>query len=385
MITQLHIKNFKIHKDTTLTLKNITFLCGQNGVGKSSIIQSLLLLRQSFQKNRLDKVLSLNKPLCYVGYGKDSLYQFAKNNEIIFELVDDKFPIDEFCYRFDVKGSGDKDFIPKIENKNIANKNEKKSHIENEETYKNFSLFNKNFQYISAARTADYVEDDYGVDIEKQISAEEGKAELTAHFLYKYQKEQVNDLFLHHSDKKNKKLLYQTILWQREISKGINIIPQKIGTGYKITYSFDTDASPKGVTSEFTAKNVGFGLSYALPIIVAILSAQKNALIIIENPEAHLVPYGQSKLMELVCLAAQSGVQIIIETHSDHIINGALVACKEQKIDKENIIIYQFNRDEKQHCAEITPINVLEGGRIIYPPQGFFDQISKDRKILMGF
>lgn len=133
---------------------------------------------------------------------------------------------------------------------------------------------------------------------------------------------------------------------------------------YEIKYSFNTDASPTGVTQEFTAKNVGFGLSYALPIIVAILSAQKDALLLIENPEAHLHPYGQAKLTELMCLAAQAGIQIIIETHSDHIINGALVACKQEKINKENIGIYQFNRDEEQHCAKATQIEVLEGGRI---------------------
>jgi len=75
MITHLRIKNFKLHKDTSLQLGNLNLLCGQNGVGKSSIIQALLLLRQSFQKEgRLREGLDLNKPLCEIGTAKVALF-----------------------------------------------------------------------------------------------------------------------------------------------------------------------------------------------------------------------------------------------------------------------------------------------------------------------
>ena len=76
MITQLQVINLKSHKKTTLETKNLSVFCGQNGVGKSSLIQSLLLLRQTNLKGRLDKVLSLNDPLCYIGKVKDAIYQF---------------------------------------------------------------------------------------------------------------------------------------------------------------------------------------------------------------------------------------------------------------------------------------------------------------------
>ncbi|TAG94050.1 MAG: DUF3696 domain-containing protein, partial [Bacteroidetes bacterium] len=331
-----------------------------------SIIQVLLLLRQTFQKNRLEKGLSLNKPLCYLGEGKDALYEFADSNIISFE-------IDECVFSFETERALESDFL-KVTPDNQPFEN-KKEQFE--------SLFGINFQYISAARLANYIADDYAVDNEKQISIDEGKAELTAHFLHKYQKQQVSDILLHPTDLENKDLLYQATLWEREISEDVNIIPQKVGMSYEIKYTFNTNAALAGVKQEFTAKNVGFGLSYALPIIVAILSAQKGALLLIENPEAHLHPYGQAKLTELMCLAAEAGIQIIIETHSDHIINGALVACKQGKIKKENISIYQFSRDEEQHCVKATQIEVLEGGRIKKVPNGFFDQINKDLRILM--
>ena len=67
---------------------------------------------------------------------------------------------------------------------------------------------------------------------------------------------------------------------------------------------------------------------------------------LIENPEAHIHPYGISKLAELICIAAEAGIQIIIESHSDHIINGILVQSKrfetskgEKGINKENLKI----------------------------------------------
>lgn len=91
MIRELTIKNFKSHKDTTIRLGNLTVLCGKNSVGKSSLIQSLLLLRQTDMKNRLSEALDLNDPLCFIGKTKDALYQFTAEEGIItFSLTDDK-------------------------------------------------------------------------------------------------------------------------------------------------------------------------------------------------------------------------------------------------------------------------------------------------------
>lgn len=84
MIKEIHIKNFKSHRSTEIQTSNLTLLCGSNGVGKSSIIQSLLLLRQSHLKNRLQEVIELNKPLCEIGTFTDALFQFADSEIICF-------------------------------------------------------------------------------------------------------------------------------------------------------------------------------------------------------------------------------------------------------------------------------------------------------------
>jgi predicted ATPase len=128
---------------------------------------------------------------------------------------------------------------------------------------------------------------------------------------------------------------------------------------------------------------MAFGLTYALPVITALLSAKEGALLLIENPEAHLHPRGQSRLSELIALAAQSGVQIIIETHSDHIFNGVLKAVAADKIKKDNVKVHFFEPD-KTNTSISTEIQFTSKGRILNPQKGFFDQFDDDLDTLLG-
>ena len=367
MITALRIKHFKAHKDSVLSLSNLTLLCGQNGVGKSSVLQSLLLLRQTHQKKILSNGLDLNNPLCYIGKAKDALYQYAEDEHITFVLQNES---GEFSWIFDSKISGST-FL------------DLSSDIDNMAGFEDIALFSNDFQYVSAARLVSKMgsSDDYAVKYLKQISLEKGQCELTLHFLHENQSNDIN-LALKHTDTEHLDLLTQTAKWESEISKGVNIHLYEIGNSYEVKFSFDMQNGDR--TDEFSSDNVGFGLSYVLPVIVAILSAPKGSLLLIENPEAHLHPYGQAKLAELMCLAAEAGIQIIVETHSDHIINGCLVACKKEQIKVENIKIIYFDRDEIQHAAKAIEVPILKGGKIKKPPKGFFDQIGKDLRTLMS-
>ena len=380
MINNIRIVNFKSHKDTVLELKNLTVLSGQNGVGKSSIIQSLLLLRQTHEKNRLNKILDLNSPLCFIGKASDAIYRFPNEeyeNEISIVIKDNLL---EYSWIFEMPKTRDRAYL------------NRKNDIADSEGYENISLFNINFQYLSAFRGIDYLTDDYAVEFQKQISINEGKGELVAHFLSEYGKKIKVISTLKHSSEEDDFLLSQVSAWEKEISNNVNVVPVSGGDSYDIKYSFNTIDSDKklGPVDELSKRNVGFGLSYILPIIVAILSAEKGALLLIENPEAHIHPYGISKLTELICSAAEAGIQIIIETHSDHVINGILVQSKnfedsnkEKGISKENLKIYYFDRNEEEHKTEPIEIKVIEGGRTQNRVTGFFDQIGKDLRKLI--
>ncbi|MBF0519577.1 MAG: DUF3696 domain-containing protein [Nitrospirae bacterium] len=87
----------------------------------------------------------------------------------------------------------------------------------------------------------------------------------------------------------------------------------------------------------------------------------------------------------MICKSAKAGVQFIIETHSDHIINGLLVATKKGIINTDDSKVYFFDRDIKTHATQVTDLPVLPGGKIRKPPKGFFDQKDLDMRALMGF
>jgi predicted ATPase len=121
---------------------------------------------------------------------------------------------------------------------------------------------------------------------------------------------------------------------------------------------------------------MGFGISYALPILVAALMMPIGGLLIVENPEAHLHPAGQSRLGTFLGRVAASGVQVIIETHSDHVINGIrLAAAEERLLEPEQVVLHFFgsNIDGSPAVIELTG----RGGLTAWP-KGFFDQIELD-------
>lgn len=373
MITKLKITDFKAHQDTTLSLGALTLLTGINSSGKSSVLQTLLLLRQSFKKGRLSSGLDLNAPLCDIGKGIDALYRSSQNEIISFLLDSDN---ESFEFAFNAKNRYDDTFIPS-ENPLIL----KTELIQ-------LPLFTNNFQYISSSRWANlnqYPMDTYAVETEKQLSLEYGQGELVAHFLEYYGDNRnfdiKSDLILH-SSTTSRKLLAQTIAWEREISPRITILPIKKDDRISIEFGYKAEGDNPPL-EKLQSKNVGYGISYSLSIVVALLSAKPGSLLLIENPEAHLHPKGQSKLAELIALAAQSGVQVIVETHSDHIFNGIRKAIAAKKIETNNVKVHYFELDEKNVSVN-TEILISEKGQIQSYKKGFFDQFDDDLDELLG-
>ncbi len=379
MIENIHIKNFKAHSDTRMSLSRINILSGLNGLGKSSIIQALLLLRQTQTKGLLAKGLDLNGELCSIGSIKDCIYQYAETDNIEISIKTNYEQV-QWSFVADIHNLSDT-FI----------KSNKKTTFSADSK---FILFNNNFQYISAFRngpTNDYDKDTSSVELLNQISRKEGRCELVAHFFHYFKDYIVDDAIVKDS-KLGNSLKGQVEFWMREISPNINIHVNQNETSFNIKYSY----SNKDIQTEhFKASNIGFGVSYVLPIVVATLQAcssvsskskkENNSIIIIENPEAHIHPSGQAKLMELICLASKCGVQFIIETHSDHIINGLLVGIKNKLISEDFAKVFYFDRYDETHSANVIDLPVLKGGKIKNAPNGFFDQLDKDMSTLMGF
>lgn len=377
MITKLNISNFKLHDHTVLDMKGLTILTGMNGMGKSTVIQSLILLRQSYMMNDLDAGLNLKGDLCDAGISGELACQASDEHtmKIGMDFQGQDSLNYTFCYPnniLDTLLSGTDD--------NVTSKN----------ILSDYSLFNENFQYLSAFRFGpqkSYNRDTSLVVSKKQISKIMGQCEYAVHFLEQYKNMEIPIREIAISDDSDVvpdyRLSVQVERWLRLISPNIKINIEQVGEDFKLKYKFNREENT--ITEDISALNTGFGITYVLPILVAILSANKDAIIIIENPEAHIHPKGQAVLMELISKAVANGLQVIIESHSDHIINGSLVAVNQRWIPQDMLSIYYFDREEHGHTSLAHSLNISPSGHINNPPKGFFDQIDIDLRTLTGF
>ena len=130
--------------------------------------------------------------------------------------------------------------------------------------------------------------------------------------------------------------------------------------------------------------HVGFGLTQVLPIIVAAMSAEPGDLLLIENPEVHLHPAAQAIMGGFLSKVAGAGIQVIIETHSDHVLNGIRRAVKGGIVAPEDLAIHFFRHRDTEGDQVITPTIDQEGDIDVWP-EGFFDQVDKDMNYFAGW
>jgi predicted ATPase len=180
-------------------------------------------------------------------------------------------------------------------------------------------------------------------------------------------------------------LLDQTAGWLQQLSPGVRPRAVAVELADATSLRFEYTGTKLDSTSrQYRPSNVGFGLTYSLPIIVACLSAKRGALLLLENPEAHLHPRGQSALGLLLARCAADGVQVIVETHSDHVLNGIRVAAKRGEIASDAVAVHFFSRNiETGESTRTSPV-LLSNGRFSDWPSGFFDEWSKALDELLG-
>ncbi len=363
MISHLRLKNFKCFEDVTLQLGSLTLLSGLNGMGKSTVIQSILLLRQSFQQGLLPSVgLALNGELVHIGRGQDALYEYAESEQIGIELdaVPGKPRAWEFAYN------------PTADVLEILTDALDLSEYQ-------IPLFRDDFQYLNAERIgprAFYQMKDYEVQRHKQLGI---NGEYVVHFLSAFGKTIVTNERILHPRGNSNTLRDQTEAWLSEVSPGIQLhFQEHEGTDLiSLQYSFVVGET---TSNHYRPTNVGFGLTYTLSVVVALLFAKPGTLIILENPEAHLHPRGQSKIAEMLCRAAGSGVQLIVESHSDHVLNGIRKSVRADNIQPSSVELHYFTRSERNGkvVTDVKSPRVDINGRIDDWPDGFFDNYEKE-------
>lgn len=354
MITSVELFNFKCFRQVTVPFGGLTVLTGLNGSGKSTVIQSLLVLRQSYTVGYLETgSLLLSGELVDIGTGSDVLHEEAQEDAIGIKLTDG---VDfDFSYAYDRDG------------------NElKSSAVFSEDLLSGLSIFSASFSYLRAERNGPRTVSPMS---ERKIRAKDlGRdGELVLHNIAAY-----GALLLDSNDQRLKEsadscsLLDQVVAWMQEVSPGAAIGIQLIREADLVVagYSFSRDGDVR--SRGYRPTNVGFGLSYSLPIIYSLLSAKSGALVIIENPEAHLHPRGQTRLGQLAVRAAAAGVQVVVETHSDHFLDGVRLEVRRASLSAQLCRINYFSRLGISASIESPVLDA--DGRLSHWPAGFFDQ-----------
>jgi predicted ATPase len=367
-MNHLIINQFKCFVDADININQLTVMAGANGNGKSTAIQALLYFRRTIEhcgewidgEYQLNKINGLNVQLngayCLaLGNSSFVLNRNAELNEIIIGVFNEE---EEVTVSYDVDNRDAKLYLtPKeISKTDIAH----------------FSIFKQEFYYLNAER--------FGPRINQQLQFCDypnagWQGETTAQLIglengyYKIEDER------RFGDTQTNFLLDQVNNWLDFIMKGVKV---------RVETSHNTLTAQVLIENQFTVSdptlstNLGFGISYILPIIATGLTAKKGSFFVVENPEAHLHPSAQSKIGRFLAMVANSGINVIVETHSDHLINGIQIAVAEKKINNDAVTINFFSHKEKSIQPDVQPISITEKGELSAWPNGFFDQTQID-------
>lgn len=359
MIHYMQVENFKSVRKLALPLENLNLFFGMNGMGKSSVIQALLLLRQSFWENHkigLD-CLYTNGDIVQLGTAKDIFCQ-SGNSDIVRFYVQFDHDIKYDCsYKYDL-GEPDSDQLMRIGERP-------------REDYA-VSLFSERFSYLGAEHLGPRKQ--YSIENWKKNGAV--KLGTTGEFIVPFlalegERLRVPEEMCLQTGKTNR-LIDQVSAWMAEISPGVRISAELMPSIEKAKLAISYSGE-RLVSDSFLPVNVGFGIPYVLPLLVELLISEQDSLLLIENPESHLHPKGQTMIAKLISLAAAKGCQIICESHSDHVINGVRVAVKKGQISNQKVGISYFSKSEDQE-TKVDHIYVDRNGNLSDYPQGLLDE-----------
>jgi predicted ATPase len=374
MIEHITLINFKIARQLPLDIGSLNLLAGMNGAGKSTIMQAIASVRQSYLPDGSTSGFLPIGDLVQLGKGKDVLTEGAENDSTSISIIENDF---ESEWTFNpLEGSNRFVFT------------------ECPRTAPEFVKTN-DFQFLKADRITPNTLYPQSGQMGEEVGFLGVCGEYTADFLATFSGKTVSDARHYSSSKleisnsnialieQTPKLSDQVAAWLQQVSPGVKFETEIIsGTDeVKLSYRY-LGRVREASTNHYRPTNVGFGITYCLPIIVAALSAPKGGLLMLENPEAHLHPKGQSALGYMLAMCAGDGVQIIVETHSDHVLNGIRLAVKRNLIDAQKVKVHFFERIMAKGEAEVTSLKISQNGRIEKWPIGFFDQIENDLSLL---
>ena len=366
MIQSISLTNFKCFSSVTLNLARLNVFAGINGCGKSTVIQSLLALRQSTQSGSLAQGrVQLRGNLTDLGTAREVYCAAPNSDSIEITIKHSEGPQIELRCPQSREYSGEY-FLRLAGNAadlNLGN------------------LFSEPFNYLNAERI--------GPRKIFQIPSSEGhplcvgKYGENAPFIVasEHRQTEVSNkcLILESSDgNEYPTVQYQWTLWMARLFPGFDAEYEIYSQADEVRLGLALQMQQTGQRLFVRPTNTGFGLSFALGIVVAGLVAGPNTILIVENPEAHLHPSAQSNLGEFLGRVSAGGTQILVETHSEHVLNGIRRMIKQTVITPQLVQFLFFSKSPSSLEPSVLPISVSASGDFSAWPNGFFDQLDKD-------
>lgn len=374
MITKIELKNFKCFQLLKLPLAELTLLAGSNASGKSSLLQALVILHQTIRENEWSNRLILNGSILSLGTVQDVVNKIHGRNEFELSLTDE-----DSRHSWSFTGERPEmsmtvNYAPMagIPSEEILNK---LLPVIAGETPKICSKL-ESLTYITAERIGP--RDFYPLEDRSTIQTVGPKGEHAVSCLSRLGEKAVHESIC--IDTAPPTLLRQVEAWMQRFFPGCGIEVAPIARMNAVSLGIRTSSE----TDFHRPINVGFGLTQVLPILVAVLSANPGDLVLIENPEVHLHPAGQALMGSFLATAASAGAQIIIESHSDHVLNGIRRTVRKKVLQPTQVSLHFFRPPAPELDQVVSP-QLDQFGNIDTWPDGFFDQFDKDMNHFAGW
>ena len=379
MLTRLDLRFFKCFRQLQLPLAPLTLLTGLNASGKSSALQALVLLHQTMRENEWTTRLALNGASVRLGAMPDVVNEVFGRGSFEIALMDDE---DTWGWTF----KGDRrDMSMAVQKVSVNGRTIEAPHSlryllpPNEEsatTVHSLARRMRDMTYITAERVgpqeAYELEDPH---FAKVVGPRGEHAVSVLH--WGLDAPVLADLALPGASASRFK---QVALRMRTFFPGCTLELQQAPRGNIVTLGLRTSDD----TSFHLPVHTGFGLTQCLPIVVAALSAVKGDILVVENPEIHLHPAGQAMMGRFMADVARAGMQVLVETHSDHVLSGIRRSVKTGHLAADQVVIHFFQPRSEDQPQVVSPA-MDNSGNIDFWPEGFFDQFDKDANYFAGW
>ena len=383
MLSAIELENFKCYEALDLPCAALTVLTGYNAAGKSTALQALLLLAQALQTAGAGRDLPLNGDVVSLGSEGDVLRRtaIAPSFSLGVRTVDERIR-----WTFgSLRARSGRGLVP-LRSLEYQRGSEDAALAHDAERIwpppggdgSALAATLRSTAYVSAARAVPL--DSFPVPrTAARLTGDVGAAgEFAPYWYLEFADEKVDAVRRHPLDA-SETVRAQVDAWLGELFPGARATADRLSPDAPIRLSFSLSRTSPWARPA----NVGFGLSYAFPMLVALLTREKGSIVVVDSAEAHLHPRAQSAVGRLLGQMAGAGLQVFVETHSDHLLSGVRLAVRDGLLHPDEVALHFVGQGGVP--GQVTTLVVDKNGAVSDWPEGFFDQAENDLAMLSGW